>query len=114
MHLGSIMEHLREEGAAAEALLALGDIVLIAEVDRVRRQHDEDVGEYVTGAVQRFANLGSSEDWLQLMTRMEKSENPAATCLAMMLRWSVDRDENEKHNAQCRCDGNSSERHECV
>lgn len=92
MLLGTIFTNLQDEDAAAEALLSLGDIVLLAEVDAARLPHGEAVGEYVSGATQRFAQLASDEDWLRLMTILEKSQSPAASCLSAMVRWSIARD----------------------
>lgn len=92
MLLGSILTDLQDEDAAAAALLSLGDIVLLAEVEVARLPHDEGVGEYVSGATQRFAQLASNEDWLRLMTMLEKSQSPAASCLSNMVRWSIARD----------------------
>lgn len=92
MLLGDILNELRDEKAAAAALLSLGDIKLVAEVETARQLHDEEVGEYVSGAAQRFARLASDEDWLRLMTALERSEQPAATCLTDMVRWSIAHD----------------------
>ena len=92
MLLGAILKDLQDEDAAAAALLSLGDIVLLAEVEAARLPHDEGVGEYVSGATQRFAQLASDEDWLRLMTLLEKSQSPAASCLTTMVRWSIARD----------------------
>jgi hypothetical protein len=92
MLLGTIMTRLQDEGVAAATLMSLGDIVLVAEVEAARLPHAESLGEYVSGAAQRFAGLASDEDWLALMTALEGSDNPAAACLATMLRWSIARD----------------------
>jgi hypothetical protein len=92
MLLGDIMNRLGDESVAAAALVELGDLVLIAEVDRMCQAHDETQGEYVSGAAQRFTNAASDEDWLQLMTALDKSDAPAATCLSRMVRWSIMRD----------------------
>ena len=92
MLLGAILKELQNEDAAAAALLSLGDIVLFAEVEAARLPHDEGVGEYVAGAAKRFAHLASDEDWLRLMTVLEKSHSPAASCLTTMVRWSIARD----------------------
>lgn len=92
MLLGAILKDLQDEEAAASALLSLGNIVLLAEVEAARLPHDEGVGEYVSGATQRFAQLASDEDWLRLMTLLEKSQSPAASCLTTMVRWSITRD----------------------
>lgn len=92
MLLGAILKDLQDEDAAAAALLSLGDIVLLAEVEAARLPHDEGVGAYVSGATQRFAHLASDEDWLRLMTVLEKSQSPATSCLTTMVRWSIARD----------------------
>ena len=91
MLFGDILKDLQNEDAAAAALLSLGDIVLLAEVEAARRPLDEGVGEYVSGAAQRFAHLASDEDWLRLMTALEKAQSPAAICLTTMVRWSIAR-----------------------
>lgn len=106
MLLGTIMQQLKNETTSSEALLSLGDIVLIAEVDAARAPHDETVGEYVSGAVKRFAQLAGDDDWLRLMTALEKSDRPAATCLTNMLRWSISRDTRENEpTSGCSCKG---------
>lgn len=111
MLLGTIMKSLACEEAAASALLALGDVILMAEVETARHAHDEAVGEYVSGAAQRFARLASDEDWLRLMTAMERAENPATRCLETMLRWSIDRDKAEANGSplhSCSCGSGSA------
>ena len=92
MLLGAKLKDLQNEEAAAAALLSLGDIILLAEVEAARLPHSEGVGAYVSGAAQRFAQLASDEDWLRLMTVLEKSRSPAASCLSTMVRWSIARD----------------------
>lgn len=111
MLLGTIMAELKNEQHAEAALISLGDLVLVAAVDAERNRHEETLGEYVSGAAQRFARLASDEEWLGLMTAVEKSENPAASCLSTMLRWSVARDQAEMQatvaptHAGCTCGG---------
>ena len=115
MLLGAILTALQDEDAAAAALLSLGDIVLLAEVEAARLPHDEGIGEYVSGATQRFAQLASDEDWLRLMTVLEKSPSPAASCLTTMVRWSVGRDaavETISQSGGCSCRGETETGHE--
>lgn len=92
MLLGSLMHQLQDEAASFDALLSLGDILLIAEVEAARAPHDEQVGEYVAGAVKRFAIMAHDEDWLRLMTALENSDQPVAACLKAMLHWSIAHD----------------------
>lgn len=92
MLLGKMMSALRDEDVATATLMELGDIVLTAKVEEARDAHGESIGEYVTGAVQRFALLAQDEDWLALMTALERSDDPAGACLIRMLSWSLARD----------------------
>ncbi len=95
MLLGAIMNELRDESLAAASLVQLGDLVLAAEVDAARAPHGESIGEYVSGAARRFERAASDEDWLALMTALERTDNPAATCLTNMVKWSVKQDAKE-------------------
>ena len=110
MLLGTIMKQLQDEAVAAATLISLGDLVLIARVKEARISHGETVGDYVSGAAHRFANGGSDEDWLALTTALERSQNPAATCLDTMVRWSLARDLDPAPATQsaCSCGGSGS------
>ena len=108
MQLGTLMNHLACEGDAAAALEALGDIVLFAEIQAMGERNGESPGEYVANAARRFAAQGSDEDWLGLMTAMERSQTPAHAALERMLRWSLEHDAAEaehQHAGQCSCGG---------
>lgn len=93
MQLGEIIRGFENEARAAETLIACGDIVLLARVDAAASRFDEQLGEYASGAVRRFANLASSEDWLGLMTVLERANDPGADCLLHMVGWSLTKDE---------------------
>ena len=88
MLLGTMMSTLRKEDVATATLIEL----LAAQVEAARGAHGESVGEYVTGAVQCFAQLARDEDWLGLMTALERSDGPAGACLTRMLYCSLSRD----------------------
>lgn len=92
MQLGTLIDHLSFEEDAAEALEALGDIVLFSEVQAVGEHYGERPGEYVANAARRFAALASDEDWLSLMSAMERSQDPAHAALERMLRWALKAD----------------------
>lgn len=116
MLLGAIMNELRDETVAASALMQLGDVVLVAEVDTARAPHDESIGEYVSGAAQRFARKASDEDWLALMTALERTDNPAVTCLTTMVKWSIVNDarmlEPDATSSGCSCGGGGGNCHD--
>ena len=95
MQVGEIIRDFGEGARANEAPLACGDIVLLARVGETAGRYDETVGEYAAGAVRRFANLASDEDWLALMNALERANQPGIDCLIHMLNWSLKRDEDE-------------------
>ncbi len=89
MHLGQLLGALEDEGYAAGALDALGDVVLLAEVHAMRGRHDETPGEYVANASRRFAARATDEDWLALMNAIERADEPARAALTQMVRWAI-------------------------
>jgi hypothetical protein len=92
MLLGTILKRLGQEADAGEALAAMGDMVLLTEVQAMGELHDETPAEYVCGATRRFAADASSEEWLALMTAVERGADPARATLERMLRWALARD----------------------
>ena len=103
MLLGTILKRLGNEADAAEALEAMGDIILLAEVQAMGEVHDESPADYVCGATRRFAANAASEDWLALMTAIEGSDDPARTTLDRMLRWSLQQDAAGPTASGCGC-----------
>jgi hypothetical protein len=92
MHLGALISHLENERHAGAALQALGDLVLFARVQETGAEHDEEPGEYVANGARRFAARASDEDWLSLMTAMERAEDPGRAVLERIVRWSLNKD----------------------
>jgi hypothetical protein len=88
MHLGEVMRSLESDSGAAAALEAVGDIVLLAEVQAMGAMHGEAPGEYIANASRRFAMLASDEEWLALMTAMERDPDSARAAVERMLRWA--------------------------
>ncbi len=95
MLLGEIIRDFSQKASAWEALLSCNDITLLARVGEAAERHEETIGEYAAGAVRRFTNLATSEDWLSLMNVIERSDDPGVSCLTMMMKWSLKRDEVE-------------------
>lgn len=92
MQLGALLTHLSDENDAAAALDALGDLVLLAQIQAMGEQHDETPGEYVANASRRYAAQAGDEDWLALMTAIERADDPARVVLGKMLRWALAQD----------------------
>ena len=115
MLLGAILERLADEQGAAAALEALGDIVLLAEVTDMGLLHGESPGEYTSSAARRFAASATDEDWLSLVTAIERSADPARTMLAAMVRWSLRMDHQDGSSSKvvpaaggCSCGGSKA------
>lgn len=98
MLLGQVLQRLGDEAFAAEALLAMGDLPLIVEVDAMGETFGESLPAYAVGASRRFAAFASDEDWLGLMTALERADDPGAACLRHMLAWSLKRDRDNDWN----------------
>ncbi|MCU0818754.1 MAG: hypothetical protein MUF11_05505 [Beijerinckiaceae bacterium] len=96
MMLSHILRNLSDDAQADEALLGLGDLVLIAAVEEESRAHEEARGEYVAGAVRRFARMAGNEDWLAVMGKLERSDKPAEDFLRQTLQWALKRDRDER------------------
>ncbi|HRE60819.1 MAG TPA: hypothetical protein PLA85_00315 [Micropepsaceae bacterium] len=95
MLLSTLMQGLRDETQAEAVLLTLDDLVLKAGVEDMRAHHHESAGEYAAGAVHRFSQGASDEDWLSLIPAIQKSDDPARAALSFMLRWAVAADRKE-------------------
>jgi hypothetical protein len=109
MLLGQVLERLSDEAFAAETLVTLEDLPLMVEVETAGRQFGESLGEYASGASRRFAAIASGEDWLALMTALERADDAGAACLKHMLEWSLRHETAESDvgcgSGQCTCKG---------
>lgn len=95
MLLGTLIDRLSKEAEAGDALAGLGDVVLYARAGAMGRHFDETPETYVAGSAARFAALASDEDWLAMMSVMERSDDVARSVLVRMLEWSLARDARE-------------------
>ncbi|MCZ8188155.1 MAG: hypothetical protein O9308_17415 [Beijerinckiaceae bacterium] len=97
MMLSHILRDLTDDRLAEEALIGLGDLVLLAAIDTEAALFEETRGDYVAGAVRRFARLANDEDWLAVMGRLERGERPAEVFLTFVLHWALKRDSEERN-----------------
>ena len=100
MLLGQMIERLADDVFAAEALAALGDLPLLVKIEAASRAQETTAVAYASEAARRFADHASDEDWLALMTALERADDPGAACLRQMLAWSLRGD-----SAGCACGG---------
>lgn len=109
MLLGQVLQQLGDEAFAAEALLAMGNLPLMVEIETTGGHFGESPGEYAAGASRRFAAEASNEDWLGLMTALERADDAGAACLKHMVEWALRRDTMESDDGctsgHCTCKG---------
>ncbi len=103
MLLGQVLDRLGDEGIAAETLLGLDDLPLMVEVEATGARFGESSPIYASNAVGRFTAFASDEDWLALMTALERTSDPAAACLRQMLLWSLRQDSHAGCDAGHEC-----------
>jgi hypothetical protein len=98
MILGQVLNQLGDESFAAEALVGMDDLPLMVAVQEAGRRFGETASTYAVGAVRRFAAFADDEDWLALMTALERADDPGAACLRQMLGWSLGHDSDCERN----------------
>ena len=103
MLLGQVLDRLGDESVAAETLLGLGDLPLMVGVEATGEKFGESPPLYAANAVRRFAAFASDEDWLALMTALERAPDPGAACLRHMLLWSLRQDSEPGCDADHEC-----------
>jgi hypothetical protein len=80
MLLGDLLARLTDESIAAEAILALGDLRLLAAAREEAQARGIDLGAFVAAAVQQYASQGSDEEWVTLMGEMGRASDPGVVC----------------------------------
>lgn len=104
MHFGTLITSL--EGAAYGALDRLADAALLAETAVVAARFNESPPDYLRGAAHRFAAQASSEEWMVLMTALERGEDTARAAVTAILHWSLARDQADPSlTSGCGCGG---------
>ena len=98
MQIGELIARFEDEAVATEALIGLGDIVLTSEVSRAAAAKKMTIGEFAATAVQRFANRATDEDWLTLLGRMSRADDPGQIFLRFILSAAIAEDGGGRHS----------------
>lgn len=91
MILGDLMARLDDERLATETLLATGDLALIAQVQRLAGAREQTVGGIIADAIAAFSSTASPDDWMQLMSAANRTENPGGAVLRQIMTTSKTR-----------------------
>lgn len=99
MHVGTLLAKLRSANDAQLALAALADSSLCADVERVGAAFGESPAQYVASAASRFASRASHDEWLQLMSSLERSSDTGHALLSVVVRWALREDHRTMESA---------------
>lgn len=89
MLLGDILKTFSDESVATEYLLSLGNIPLLRRLQDLAQREGETLGEFASGAVQRYASQASEEEWLTLIGLISRADDPARICLQRALEQAA-------------------------
>ena len=103
MPLDGVLREFRDGATARAYLNGCGDEPWLSRLMETAAQFDEDLAEYVSGAVRRFSNAADNDEWLRLMTAVGGSDYPGRACLARILNWSQVRDAAQLAHETCGC-----------
>ncbi len=81
MVLGDVLAGLTDETAAAELILGLGDLSLLAAMRKQADTEGVDLASYAREAVQRYTSHASDEEWVTMMGLINRGSDPGQTCL---------------------------------
>jgi hypothetical protein len=103
MILGDMLRQFNDPNVVATALMASGDLRLLAQVEQNAAVHGETAGEYASASVRLFSNQANHDDWAALMAAMGHADDPGAACLRRMLEWALFRE--GRDGSGCGCGG---------
>ncbi len=85
MLLGDVIARFEDEAFVNETLIALDDLALTARVFTLAAENNVSAGDLAAQSVGRFVNGASDEEWLMLIGRMSRADNPGQVFLRHVL-----------------------------
>jgi hypothetical protein len=89
MMLGDLLAQFADESSAAEAVLGLGDLRLLAALREGAEEEGLELGTFAAQAVQRYEAKASDEEWITLMGELARSDDPGLTFLKRALTHAM-------------------------
>lgn len=89
MLLGDLLASFRDEATATEALLSLDDLPMFTAVREQAQANGLDLGAYIADTVQLYAAQASDDEWTTLIGLLNRSSDPAATCLRRAFAYAI-------------------------
>lgn len=81
MLLGDLLSRFTDESIAAETIVGLGDLPLIAKLREQAEASGLSLGAFAAGAMRRYAAEASEEEWVTLMGALRRAQDPGIICL---------------------------------
>jgi hypothetical protein len=82
MLLGDLLAQFSDDDSiAAETVLALGDLALVARLREEAAADGVTLGAYAVAAVRRYAAEASDEEWVTLIGALGRAANPGSVCM---------------------------------
>lgn len=88
--LGDLIARLEDEAVAAEALLSLDDLPLVARVAKASAGEGLPPGAYAAAAVGRYVAGADDQEWLSLIGIMTRDADPSGAFLRRALAKELD------------------------
>ena len=89
MMLGDMLAGLNDNSTAAELILGLDDLQLLAGIRARAETEGVDLAGFAREAVQRYTAQASDEEWITLMGQMGRSADPARICLRRAFEFTL-------------------------
>jgi hypothetical protein len=80
---------LDDPAVAAETLLSLDDLALVARVQEAAARAGLETGEFAAASIGRFVSSAGDEDWVGLVGAVSGADDPAAAFLRRVLTRDV-------------------------
>ena len=81
MLLGDVLAQFNDEGLAAEMLLRLDDLGLVARLKEQADAQGRALGEFAASSVRHYAANASDEEWVTLMAALGRAGDPGVACM---------------------------------
>lgn len=88
MLLGDLIARFDDEAVAEEAVLAIGDLAMLAVLREQAAESGLGIGACMAAATRRYAAEASDEEWLTLIGLMARTQDPGAVYLRRAVAYA--------------------------
>lgn len=89
MLIGELISRFDDEATAAEAVVDLDDLNLVARISKAAAEVELTMGEFVSSATRRFISGASDAEWVTLFGKLSGSQDPGRAFLHHVLSAAV-------------------------